>query len=140
MTLVVRKNPCLVLFNDNGIPIVRHNYQNNINKHLNKTHSPHNQANVRLRDLIIIFFHIKLKNNITSYDRRWIISWVSIIFSEILLPFTNPDWFKEIKFGRIGASLRYTNLEVTLLTKLFKLIGLNSAKLFGLLVLGSNTR
>ena len=61
------------------------------------------------------------------------------MFSEILLPFTNPDWLEEIREGGIGLSMVLTILEIILLVKLLRLIGLNSVNLFGLLTLGIMT-
>ena len=67
------------------------------------------------------------------------ISWASMMFSEILLPLTNLYWLVEIKVGRIGLSLLPISLEMILLVKLLTLIVLYSVILFGLFTLGSRT-
>lgn len=56
------------------------------------------------------------------------ISWVRSILSNILLPFTNPDWLCEIGVGRRFSSLSWITLDNTLLMKLLKHIGLKSEK------------
>ena len=61
------------------------------------------------------------------------------MFSAMLLPFTKPDWLVEIKDGRIGLSLELTSLDIILLVKLLRLIGLNSVSYFGLFTFGSRT-
>lgn len=53
------------------------------------------------------------------------------MFSKLLLPFTKPDWLSEIREGNIGASLRHKSLEIILLVKLLRLIGLKSESLIG---------
>lgn len=69
----------------------------------------------------------------------WMISWASMMFSDILLPFKNIDLLGEIKEGRTGPWLLLTSLEMIFLVKLLKIIGLNSINWLGLFTLGRNT-
>lgn len=63
-----------------------------------------------------------------------------MIFSVMLLPITNPDWLRDMSLGRIGANLVEITLEMILLMKLLKLMGLNSVREFGNSTFGSRIR
>lgn len=63
-----------------------------------------------------------------------------MMFLEILLSLTKPEWLREFNKGRIGVNLRQRILEMILLVKLLRLIGLKPASLLGWFAFDSRTK
>lgn len=62
-----------------------------------------------------------------------------MMFSDVLLTFTNLDRLREIKLGRIGLNHVFNCSGMILIMKLLSLIGLNFFIFLGLLNLGIST-
>lgn len=69
-----------------------------------------------------------------------IISWASRTFSAIFLSLMNLDWFWDIIFTQTMLILSCTTLEMILLVKELRLIGLRYMKRFTISLLGTNIK
>lgn len=58
-------------------------------------------------------------------------TFVGMILSEMFLPLTNLNWSREIKLDRIEPSLRLISLQIILLVKLIRFMGLYSYNYLG---------